>query len=82
MDITPPKSIEALKKNQAKLSKHADLPTPKLQRNLERIFEHNRIAIDHLAMANDTIGQIRAAQEPLRANTLSDRSNRLARPVY
>ena len=65
VDITPPKSIEALQKNQAKLSKHADLLTPKLQRNLERIFEHNRIAIDHLAMANDTITQIRVAQAPL-----------------
>jgi hypothetical protein len=65
VENTPPKSIEALQKNQTKLSKHADLLTPKLQRNLERIFQHNRITVDHLAMANDTIKQIRAAQEPL-----------------
>ena len=57
---TPPKSTEALQKNQAKLSKHADLLTPKLQRNLERIFYYNRIAVNHLAIANDTITRIRA----------------------
>jgi hypothetical protein len=66
VDISPPMTIQALEKNQAKLSKHADLLTPKLQRNLERIFEHNRIAAEHLAMANETISRIRAAQAPLR----------------
>jgi hypothetical protein len=65
IDISPPKTIQALKRNQAKLSKHADMLTPKLQWNLERIFEYNRIAAEHLAMANDTISQIRAAQAPL-----------------
>ncbi|KMK62518.1 transposase [Aspergillus fumigatus Z5] len=66
VDITPPRTIQALKKNQAKLSKHKDLLTPKLQRNLERIFEHNQIAAEHLAIANETINRIRAAQAPLR----------------
>ena len=65
VDILPPKSIQDLEKNQAKLSKHADLLTPKLQRNLQRIFEHNRIATEHLTMANETINRIRAAQAPL-----------------
>jgi hypothetical protein len=65
VENTPPKSTEALQKNQAKLSRHADLLTPKLQRNLERIFHHNRIAVDHLSMANNTIARIRAAQEPI-----------------
>jgi hypothetical protein len=41
IDISPPKTIQALKRNQAKLSKHADILTPKLQRNLEQIFKHN-----------------------------------------
>ncbi|GFF56278.1 hypothetical protein IFM51744_08860 [Aspergillus udagawae] len=58
IDVSPPRTIQALKKNQAKLSKHADLLTPKLRRNLERIFEHNRIAAEHLAMANETISRI------------------------
>jgi hypothetical protein len=65
VENTPPKSTEALQKNQAKLSKHADLLTPKLQRNLERVFRHNCIAVEHLTMANDTIKRIRAAQEPI-----------------
>jgi hypothetical protein len=65
VENTPPKSTKALQKNQAKLSKYADLLTPKLQRNLERIFHHNRIAVDHLTMANDTITQIRATQQPI-----------------
>jgi hypothetical protein len=46
---------------QAKLSDHADLLTPKLQQNLEQIFKHNQIAVEHLAMANETISQIRAS---------------------
>lgn len=65
VENTPPKSTVALQKNQAELNKHADLLTLKLQRNLERIFHHNRIAIDHLAMANGTITRIRATQEPI-----------------
>jgi hypothetical protein len=35
IDISPPKMIQALKRNQAKLSKHTDILTPKLQRNLK-----------------------------------------------
>jgi hypothetical protein len=86
IEISPPKMIQALKRNQAKLSKHADLLTPKLQRNLERIFEHNRIAAEHLAMANETISRIRAAQSGPRrplcgVNTLSGRLSLLARLV-
>jgi hypothetical protein len=38
-----------------KLSKHADILIPKMQRNLDRIFEHNRIAAERLSMANETI---------------------------
>jgi hypothetical protein len=41
IDISPLIIIQALKKNQAKLSKPADLLTPKMQRNLDQIFEHN-----------------------------------------
>lgn len=36
-----------------------------LERNLELIFHHNRIAIDHLAMTNDTITRTSAAQQPI-----------------
>ncbi len=66
VENTPPKSIKALKKNQTKISKNADSLTPKLQRDLKKIFEHQRIAQESLAIANDTIMQIRVAQEPLK----------------
>ena len=65
VDQSPPKSTEDLIKNQTKLSKHTDLLTPKLQRNLDRIFHHNRMAIEHLNLANGTISQIRATQQPI-----------------
>jgi hypothetical protein len=41
IDISLPKMIQALKRNQAKLSKYIDILTLKLQRNLEWIFKHN-----------------------------------------
>jgi hypothetical protein len=66
VDISPPRTIQALEKNQAKLSKHADLLTPKLQRNLDRIFKHSRIVTENLAILNETVSRIRAAQAPLR----------------
>jgi hypothetical protein len=40
VDITPPKLIKALEKNQAKISKHADLFLPKIQRDLKNVFDH------------------------------------------
>jgi hypothetical protein len=65
IDILPPRTIQDLEKNQAKISKHADLLTPKLQQNLQQIFEHNQIAAEHFTMANEILSQIRAAQAPL-----------------
>jgi hypothetical protein len=55
IDISPPRTIQALKKNHTKLSKHADLLTPKLQRNLDQIFKHNQITAEHLAIVNEII---------------------------
>ena len=66
VDVTPPKSIEALEKNQTKITKHEDLFLPKMQRNIGKVFEHQRKAQEELAMAYDTIARIRVAQEPLR----------------
>jgi hypothetical protein len=65
VENTPPKSIEALEKNQAKISKYTASLSPKLQRDLKKVFEHHRIAQENLSMANDTIRRIRAAQAPL-----------------
>jgi hypothetical protein len=69
IDISPPRSIQALEKNQAKLSRLAatvaDL-TPKQIRNIDRFIEHSRIAAEEGAMFKETINRIRAAQAPLR----------------
>jgi hypothetical protein len=65
VENTPPKSIEALEKNQAKISKYTASLTPKLQRDLKKVFEHQRIAQENLSMANDTITRFRTAQAPL-----------------
>jgi hypothetical protein len=69
IDISPPRTIQALKKNQAKLSRLtatiADL-TPKQIRNIDHFIEHSRIAAEEGAMFKEIINQIRAAQAPLR----------------
>jgi hypothetical protein len=65
IENTPPKSIEAIK-NQSKILKHMGTTTPKLQRDLAKVFTHQQIAAENLLMANDTIARIRAVQEPLR----------------
>ena len=66
VDITPPKSIEALKKNQRKIIKHLNTFLPKIQRDLTKIFDYQRSKLAELQMTQDTITQIRAKQEPLR----------------
>jgi hypothetical protein len=66
VENTPPKSIEALEKNQAKISRKGDDFTPKVQRDIARLFSHQRILYERLMMTEETIGRIRATQEPLR----------------
>lgn len=56
VENSPSKSTEALQKNAGSL-------TPELQHNLERLVHHNRLAIDHLTMANDTIMRIMAGEQ-------------------
>ena len=65
IENTPPKSIEAIKKNQSKILKHMGTTTPKLQRDLAKVFTHQQVAAENLLMANDTIARIRAVREPL-----------------
>jgi hypothetical protein len=60
-----PKSIEALEKNQAKIIKHLNTFLPKVQRDLTKIFDHQRSKLAELQMTQDTITRIRATQEPL-----------------
>lgn len=66
VENTPPKSVEALKKNQMKILKHMQSTSPKLRRDFTKVFNHQQIAAENLLMANDTIAQIRCVQKPLR----------------
>jgi hypothetical protein len=65
VDITPPKSIKALEKDQAKIIKHLNTFLPKIQRDITKIFDHQRSQLEELQMTQDTIARIRATQEPL-----------------
>jgi hypothetical protein len=64
VDISPPKSIQALEKNQAKIRKKIDALPAKAQRDLTKVFMHQRELYERLAMTEDTIRRIRAAQMP------------------
>jgi hypothetical protein len=64
IDPSPPKSIQALQKNHAKLAKIADTITPKQQRNKQRLFHHNAVIQEHSAIANSLIQQMQEAGGP------------------
>ena len=63
---SPPKSVEALQKNQAKITKHLEDLSDKMQRNLTKLMAHQREMAEELSMTRDTIQRMRAAQTPLR----------------
>ncbi|KAJ9271812.1 hypothetical protein DTO212C5_2237 [Paecilomyces variotii] len=50
--------MKRLEKNQEKLLEDTGPVTPEMRRQLERLFEYNRIASEQLAMANDMITRI------------------------
>jgi hypothetical protein len=66
VENSPPKSIEALCKNQAKVTKHLEDLSDKMQRNLSRLMAHQREMAEELSMTRDTIQRIRVAQAPVR----------------
>ena len=66
VENSPPNTIEALEKNQAKIIKHLDSLSEKSQRDLTRILAHQREKLEELAMTQDTIRRIRSVQEPVR----------------
>ena len=66
VENSPPKSIQALEKNQAKIIKHLDDLSEKMQRNLKRLISHQLEMTEELSMTRDTIQRIRAAQQPVR----------------
>jgi hypothetical protein len=66
VENTPPKSIEALERNQAKVLKHADSLALKTQRVLKKLFEYQQRVFEDLSMTKETITRLRIFQEPLR----------------
>jgi hypothetical protein len=65
VENSPPNTIEALEKNQAKIIKELNSLSEKAQRNLTKVFAHQREKQEELAMTQDTIRRIRAAQAPV-----------------
>lgn len=66
VENSPPDTIKAFEKNQAKILKHITSTSEKTQRNLTRIFIQQREKLEELAMTQDSIRRIRAAQAPQR----------------
>ncbi|KAJ5102872.1 transcriptional regulator family: Centromere protein B DNA-binding region [Penicillium argentinense] len=66
VENSPPKSVEALIKNQAKITKHLEGLSDKMQRNLTRMMAHQRGIAEELAMTQESIRRIREAQMPVR----------------
>lgn len=66
VENSPPNTIEALEKNQAKIYKHLDSLSDKMQRDISKTLAHQRQKLEELAMTQDTIRRIRSAQEPHR----------------
>jgi hypothetical protein len=65
IENSPPKSIDLLERNQAKIIKHLDTVDNKLKRNISRVLTHAKEAAEELEMTRDTIRRIRAAQQPI-----------------
>jgi hypothetical protein len=66
VETSPPNTIEALERNQAKILRDITSSSAKAQQNLMRIFQHQREKLEELAMTQDSIRRIRAAQAPQR----------------
>ena len=65
IELSPPKSINILKKNCQKLLKIAPSLILKQQRNLERIFYYNKIIVKQTALLNQIISRIVAIRTPI-----------------
>jgi hypothetical protein len=66
VDNSPPKSIEQLEKNQAKITKHLNKLDGKLKRNIHRVLAHSKKVAEELQMTRDSIRRIQEAQQPTR----------------
>ncbi|KAJ5379244.1 transcriptional regulator family: Centromere protein B DNA-binding region [Penicillium cosmopolitanum] len=67
IENSPPKSIQAAKRNHRKLEKlfRKERISPKLQRGLNRVLKHQGVIIEHAALTKDIVRRISAARRPL-----------------
>jgi DDE superfamily endonuclease/Tc5 transposase DNA-binding domain len=66
IENSPPNTVEALARNEAKILRDIATSSEKAERNLARYFQHTREKIEELAMTQDSLRRVRAAQEPQR----------------
>jgi hypothetical protein len=68
VENSPPATIEALIRNQAKVMKDITEISEKTKRNLTKVFQHQMEKLEELQMTQEAIRRIRTAQEPQRRN--------------
>ncbi|CEN59982.1 hypothetical protein ASPCAL02423 [Aspergillus calidoustus] len=68
VENSPPATIEALARNQAKIMRDLDLLSEKAKRNLTKVFHHQMTKLEELQMTQQAIYRITAVQEPKRRN--------------
>jgi hypothetical protein len=66
VENSPPATIEALTRNQAKIMKDITNISDKTKRNLTKVFQHQMQKLEELKMTQEAICRIRTAQAPQR----------------
>jgi hypothetical protein len=66
VENSPPATIEALTRNQAKIMKDITDISDKTKRNLTKVFQHQMQKLEELKMTQEAICRIRTAQAPQR----------------
>jgi hypothetical protein len=64
VENSPPVTIEALTRNQAKIIKDITNFSEKTERNLMKVFQHQKQKLEELQMTQEAICRIRTAQAP------------------
>jgi hypothetical protein len=66
VDNSPPNTIEALERNQAKITRDIHENIARAQRNIAKNFKHQLDKFEELAMTQDSLRRVRAAQDTQR----------------
>lgn len=66
VENSPPTTIKALERNQAKIIRDIREDLVKAQRNIAKNFKHQLDKFEELAMTQDSLRRVRAAQDPQR----------------